>query len=183
MVNDFARGTGAAGALAAGATALRRARRALEAAERIPRRGVAEMDKNILPIAMKVCECATFTAAALGMEDAMDACRRARALAGFLAKHDEDAAVISARVTLDASRCLERFAASRNFCHHESNEVDPSGVPRSDWLRLEGSPIEISASSYLRPPYPTAHDHEPWPPSMQPPRWRAPARPARSLLS
>ena len=38
------------------------------------------MDKNILPIAMKVCECATFTAAALGMEDAMDACRQHGAL-------------------------------------------------------------------------------------------------------
>ena len=131
VVNDFARGTGAAGALAAGATALRRARRALEAAERIPRRGVAEMDKNILPIAMKVCESATFTAAALGMADAMDACRRARALAGFLAKHDEDAAVISARVTLDArqyhdvtARVLERVdaGAMKEFLESTTSE-------------------------------------------------------------
>lgn len=118
VVTEFASGTRAAGALAEGAAALRRVRRALEAAERIPYRGVVEMDKDVLPIAMKVCECATFTAAALGMEDAMDACRRARSLAGFLAKHDEDAAVISARVTLDArqyhdvtARVLERVDA------------------------------------------------------------------------
>ena len=84
VVNGFARGTGAAAGQArrgrdGAATRASRAR----AAERIPRRGVAEMDKNILPIAMKVCECATFTAAALGMEDAMDACRRARARSRF----------------------------------------------------------------------------------------------------
>ena len=118
VVTEFASETRAAGALAEGAAALRRVRRALEAAERIPHRGVVEMDKDVLPIAMKVCECATFTAAALRMEDAMDACRRARSLAGFLAKHDEDAAVISARVTLDArqyhdvtARVLERVDA------------------------------------------------------------------------
>ena len=80
-------------------SAVKRLRRALEAAERIQSRAVVHMNAGSFSIALQVSDCVTFTATACGMKSAMDLCVRSRSLAAFLASNDEDAASIGVSVT------------------------------------------------------------------------------------
>ena len=95
--------------------AMKRLKRALQSAEHIHERAVKHMDAAQFVIALEVCDCATFTALALGEPSALDLCARTRVCGAFLAKHDETAAEISCQVGIHFNYQLATIAAARGL--------------------------------------------------------------------
>ena len=129
--------------------ALKRMRRAVDAAERLHYRAVSETDVHELSIALQIGDCAMFNAASLGMSSAMDLCTRVRSRSAFLATHDEDSAmIVSGLITRGGHYLNVTNLALRNMLDVELASRLIESTTSAFQASLVGSALKVKAAVY-----------------------------------
>lgn len=127
---------------------MKRMRRALEASSRIFHRAVAYVDIVPFAIALKVVDCVSFADAMFHSAASITLCEHARAMGGFFATNDEQAASASCRIVCDESYQIATARALRRLTDAQNVRGLMSVTTEELNASLTGSALTMKQSSY-----------------------------------
>ena len=127
---------------------MKRMRRALEASSRIFHRAVAYVDIVPFAIALKVVDCVSFADAMFHSAASITLCEHARAMGGFFATNDEQAASASCRIVCDESYQIATARALRGLTDAQNVRGLMSVTTEELNASLTGSALTMKQSSY-----------------------------------
>lgn len=127
---------------------MKRMRRALEASSRIFHRAVAYVDIVPFAIALKVVDCVSFADAMFHSAASITLCEHARAMGGFFATNDEQAASASCRIVCDESYQIATARALRQLSDAQNVRGFMSVTTEELNASLTGSALAMKQSSY-----------------------------------
>ena len=127
---------------------MKRMRRALEATSRIFHRAIAYVDIVPFAIALKVADCVSFADAMCHSAASITLCEHARAMAGFFATNDEQAASASCRIVCDESYQIATMHALRRLTDAQNVRGLMSVTTEELNASLTGSALAMKQSSY-----------------------------------